>query len=46
MHVKLSRVTKQIEEDKKKGDYSEEKERALFQKMTEDMKPLMIDTLW
>jgi len=46
IQVKLTKVTRQLEEDKRQGTYSEERERELMQQLTADMQPLMVDTLW
>lgn len=46
MQVKMNKLNRQIQKDKDEGVYSEEKEREMMMQMTEDMKPIMINTLW
>jgi len=46
MQSKMSKVTKDIEAKREEGQLSEDQEKEIMGAMAEDMKTLMIDTLW
>lgn len=46
MQVKMTTATKKMEKLRENGQLTEELERELTQGLMEDMRPMLIDTLW